>query len=76
MAAIRMTHPSGAATHAYDQGETAKLEGLGWKVQTDEEFKAVLAAKQGSRKETLKAELASIEAAEPEVRKVGRPKKS
>lgn len=29
----RMVHPLHGATHAYDAGEIARLEGLGWSVE-------------------------------------------
>lgn len=30
---VRMVHPEHGATHVYDQGEMARLQGLGWSVE-------------------------------------------
>jgi hypothetical protein len=33
MPATRMIHPDHGATHAYDEGEIAKLKAVGWSVE-------------------------------------------
>lgn len=44
---LRMTHVEHGATHVYNAQERKDHEARGWKVQTEEELQAVLAAKRG-----------------------------
>lgn len=44
---LRMVHPQHGATNVYDAAEKKWHEERGWKVQTDEELQAILAAKRG-----------------------------
>jgi hypothetical protein len=40
----RMTHPENGAMHAYDSGEIARLEKLGWSVEKPAEVKEPVVA--------------------------------
>jgi hypothetical protein len=66
--AHRMYHPEHGYEHAYDSAALKRMQDAGWKIQSDKEFKDVLAAKLGAKDE-VEGE------AEPEApKKRGRPK--
>lgn len=46
---IRMKHPDHGFTHAHDHAEIKRLEELGWEKHSDQDFKALLAAKAEKR---------------------------
>jgi hypothetical protein len=66
---IRMVHPAHGATNVYNTGERAAFEAKGWKLQTQEEFLAILAAKAGVPKIT-EADAAELPPPKPRLRRV------
>lgn len=55
MAIQRMFHPDHGYDHAYDNAAVKRMQENGWKIQSDKEFKEVLAAKAGDEPEAEEA---------------------
>lgn len=74
----RMIHPDHGAMTAYSASERQGLESRGWKVQTPEEFQALLAAKRGAltQADGLLNEVLDKVSAEPLSKPRGRPPKA